>query len=76
MKPAMNLFSMRRVRARLKLVQGKVKLGLSFILCTLSIILIDYFLGLVAIILEKDFESDFSYPLDVDNFPALIENFR
>ncbi|ODM96501.1 Beta-1,3-galactosyltransferase brn [Orchesella cincta] len=28
------------------------------------------------VILEKDFESDFSYPLDVDNFPALIENFR
>ncbi|CAL8112715.1 unnamed protein product [Orchesella dallaii] len=69
-------FSMRRMRARFTLIKGKAKLVVTFILCTALVLLVDHFLGLIAVILEKDFESDFSYPLDVDNFPALIENFR
>lgn len=36
----------------------------------------DYCLGIISIFLEKDFETEFSYPLDIENFPALIENFR
>lgn len=68
--------SMRRMRARLLLIQGKVKLGLTFVLVIASIALADYYGGIFSIILEKDFETDFSYPLDVPDFRNLIENFK
>lgn len=64
------------MRARLSLIHGKGKLIVTLVLITSSLLVADYCLGIISIILEKDFETEFSYPLDIDNFPALIENFR
>jgi hypothetical protein len=62
-------------RLRFWIVRESKKIAWSLLLLVCLVICIDT-LGYVEVYFERDFETKFSYPLDVPDFPELVQSFR